>query len=79
MSSSARPGESEYPPSEWLADWPVPTLVDDEAGTAIQSYGLVYYPFTVIVDGSGTVVTRHVGSLTGPDIQNAIDFLLGEG
>ena len=30
ISGSAREGESEYPPSEWLADWPIPVLVDDD-------------------------------------------------
>ncbi len=79
VSGSVRPAESEYPPSEWLADWPISTLVDDEDSTATQAYGLVYYPFTVIVDGSGMVLTRHVGALAGTDIQNAVDFLLAEG
>ena len=77
ISGSNRSSESEYPPSEWLADWPIPVLVDDGTGTATQSYGLTYYPFSVIVDESGTVVTRHVGSLTGPDLENAISFLRG--
>ncbi|MDH5372921.1 MAG: hypothetical protein OEX97_08265 [Acidimicrobiia bacterium] len=77
ISGSNRSSEAEYPPSEWLADWPIPVLVDDESGTATQSYGLVYYPFSVIVDGSGTVVTRHVGPLTGPSLESAISFMRG--
>lgn len=77
ISGSNRPTESEYPPSEWLADWPIPTLVDDELGTAMQTYGLTYFPFAILVDGTGTVVTRHVGGLTGPDLEGAVDFLLG--
>jgi hypothetical protein len=79
ISGSARPGESEYPPSAWLADWPLPVLVDDEAGSAMRSYGLTYFPFSVLVDGSGNVVTRHVGSLTGPDIETAISALQAQG
>lgn len=54
-------------------------LVDDEANTAIHSYGLAYFPFSVIVDGSGTVVTRHVGPLTGPDLEGAVAFLREQG
>ena len=79
VSGSNRPTESGYPPSEWLADWPIPVLVDDENGTAMKSYGLVYFPFSVIVDGSGKVVTRHVGALTGADLENAFGFLRGAG
>ena len=78
ISGSNRPGEAEYPPSEWLADWPIPVLVDDELGTAMQSYGLTFFPFSVIVDGSGTVITRHVGALTGPELENALNFMRGE-
>ena len=78
ISGSIRPGEAEYPPSEWLAEWPIPVLVDDELGTAMQSYGLVYFPFSVIIDESGTVITRHVGALTGPELENALNFMRGE-
>ena len=78
ISGSNREGQSEYPPSEWLADWPVPTLVDDELGSAMRAYGLTYFPFTILVDDTGQVTTRHVGSLTGPDLEGAVSFLLGE-
>ena len=78
ISGSNRPGQADYPPSEWLAEWPIPVLVDDELGTAMQSYGLVYFPFSVIVDESGQVITRHVGSLTGPELENALNFMRGE-
>ena len=79
ISGSNRPGEADYPPSEWLADWPVTTLVDDELGSAMQAYGLTFFPFTILVDDTGQVTTRHVGSLTGPDLEGAVSFLLGEG
>ena len=54
-------------------------LVDDESGSAMRSYGLTYFPFSVLVDGSGTVVTRHVGSLSGADIETAISALRAQG
>ena len=53
-------------------------LVDDELGSAMQSYGLVYFPFTVIVDEAGTVITRHVGPLTGQELENALGFIRGQ-
>ena len=79
ISGSNREGEVAYPPSEWLADWPTPILVDDELGTAMRAYGLSFFPFSVIVDETGTVVTRHIGSLTGPDLENALSFLREQG
>jgi thiol-disulfide isomerase/thioredoxin len=61
--TSSRPN---HPPDEWLRGegWSVPTLVDDEEGTAGQALGLSSYPFFVVVDASGQVVLRTSGELT---------------
>ena len=60
---SSRPN---HPPGDWLRDegWSVPTLLDDQSGTAGQALGLSSYPFFVVVDGSGQVVLRTSGELT---------------
>jgi thiol-disulfide isomerase/thioredoxin len=60
---SSRPN---HPPGDWLREegWSVPTLLDDEAGTAAQALGLSSYPFFVVVDGEGQVVLRTSGELT---------------
>lgn len=57
---------SKYPPGKWLREeqWSVPTLVDDEAGTAGAAFGLSSFPFFVVVDSSGEVVYRTSGELS---------------
>lgn len=55
-----------FPPGDWLREegWSVPTLVDDEDGTAGQALGLSSFPFFVVVDSEGHVVQRTSGELT---------------
>lgn len=55
-----------FPPGDWLREkgWSVPTLVDDEQSTAANAYGLLTYPYFVVVDSSGKVVTRASGEIT---------------
>ncbi len=54
-----------YPADEWLEreGWSVPVLVDDEAGTVAQAFGLSSFPFWVLVDGEGTVVAQVGGAV----------------
>ena len=42
----------------------MPTLVDDEQGTAGDAFGLSSFPFFVVVDGSGKVIYRTSGELS---------------
>jgi thiol-disulfide isomerase/thioredoxin len=55
-----------YPPGDWLREegWSVPTLVDDEQGTAGEALGLSSFPFFVVVDASGEVIYRTSGELS---------------
>jgi cytochrome c biogenesis protein CcmG, thiol:disulfide interchange protein DsbE len=54
-----------YPPSAWLAkaEFDVPTLADDEPGTAANAYGLTSFPFFVAIDATGKVTARVSGEL----------------
>ena len=62
------------PPSAWLADegLDVPTLADDEKGTAAVAYGLSAYPYWVFVNGDGTVSSRMSGELPVETIEAEI-------
>jgi hypothetical protein len=64
-----------YPPDEWLRGegWSVPTLVDDQQGTAGQALGLTGYPFFVVVDSSGQVVVRLTGEVTDEQWEALLD------
>jgi len=59
-----------FPPAEWLQEegWAGDVLVDDEAMTAATAYGLAGYPFMVMLDADGRVVTRTSGELPAGDV-----------
>jgi cytochrome c biogenesis protein CcmG/thiol:disulfide interchange protein DsbE len=61
--SAAKPN---YPPGGWLRGkaWSVPTMVDDKDSSAGIAFGLSAYPFFVVVDSSGKVVTRTSGEVS---------------
>ncbi len=54
-----------YPPSEWLGreDWPLPVVLDDEAGSAADAFGLTAFPYFVFIDSGGDVATRLSGEI----------------
>jgi thiol-disulfide isomerase/thioredoxin len=74
VATAVSPGQSNYPPSEWLdrEGWTAPVLRDDEEGTSHQAYGFGGFPFWVFVDVDGRVVRRSEGEL---DIEVLEQFL----
>jgi len=52
-----------YPPSKWLADWPVPTMADSPDNTAAKAFGLNAFPFFVFVTADGKVDFRFPGEI----------------
>lgn len=69
ISTSVQEGQPNYPPSRWFLNegWAFPVLRDSEAGSLASAFGLGGFPFTVAVDGSGTVIARTSGQI--PDAQ----------
>ena len=63
ISTGVDPGAPNYPPSAWLLreEWPVPVLRDSSTTDLAAGYGLSAFPYLVIVDGDGEVVTRLAG------------------
>jgi thiol-disulfide isomerase/thioredoxin len=59
-----------YPPVPWLEreHWSGDTILDDEASSAAQAYGLSGYPFLVFLDADGKLVARASGELPAEDI-----------
>lgn len=55
-----------WPPNAWLEreEWPVPTMLDDEAGSTGTAYGLSAFPFWVVLDADGVVQARFTGGLS---------------
>lgn len=65
-----------FPPGEWLDSegWTVPVILDDTARTAGTAYGVTAFPFWVVVDADGRVVSRFSGELD----RNGIEQLFGQ-
>ncbi len=61
--SDTRPN---FPPADWLhgANWPVPTIADNNKNDAAAAYGVGGFPFFVAVDANGKVVDRTSGEIT---------------
>lgn len=55
-----------YPPSSWLADegWTGPTLTDSEQGVGAAALGLDGFPYFVVTNAEGEVVTRTSGEIS---------------
>jgi len=65
VATSTDPTRANFPPQEWLKDenWPAPIILDDEAKSAGQAYGVASFPFWLILDGDNRVVMRFTGRL----------------
>ncbi len=66
VSTAAVEERGNWPADDWLIGegWTVPTLVDDQGGTAAQALGLAGFPYMLVVDGGGHVVHRTSGEKT---------------
>jgi hypothetical protein len=59
-----------WPPEDWLEaeGWFLPTILDDEAGTASEAFGASGLPFFIVVDGNNHVLLRFAGEVTNEDL-----------
>lgn len=67
-----------WPPSIWLRQegWPTPVLVDDEASTVAEAFGLRGTPMWVFVRRDGTIAGRASGEVPIDRLQSAMRALL---
>lgn len=70
-----------FPPGDWLHDkgWPVPTIADDQTGTAANAFGVASYPTFVVLDAQGKVVARTSGELPMDQFHQLITLAQGSG
>lgn len=75
VSTGQVPDRGKWPPSEWLDEegWATPVLVDDVAATAASSYGLISYPYFVMIDAEGEVTERSSGRLAPAEVLAMIE------
>jgi thiol-disulfide isomerase/thioredoxin len=79
VSTAVDPSAPNYPPSEWFAreDWQAPVILDDSAGSMAAAYGLTRFPYWVVVDADGTVVSRTTGELTEAQLDGLVELAAG--
>ena len=77
VSTGTQENRVNYPPNLWLESegWTAPLIVDDEHGSVANAFGLSAYPFWAGVDGSGRVVFRTTGTLSGGQIEDLAQAL----
>lgn len=68
-----------FPAGEWLhrEGWAVPTMLDDEAGSAAEAFGVSGFPFFVAVDGEGRVVARASGEIGVDGVEELLAAVSG--
>jgi cytochrome c biogenesis protein CcmG, thiol:disulfide interchange protein DsbE len=78
VATAADPTAPNYPPSTWIKtvgwDWPV--MADSEKQDASVAMGLSSYPFVVILDTDGKVLTRWAGEKGAEGIQELVEAAL---
>jgi thiol-disulfide isomerase/thioredoxin len=74
VSTGVNPSAPNFPPAAWLQteQWTQPTIADDSRGTAAQAFGLPSYPYFVVLDAAGKVVTRTSGELPIEQFQSLL-------
>lgn len=80
VSTGISPGRPNFPPSEWIEDvgWTYPVIADGidferQVMIAADAYGVDAFPFTVLVDGDGTVAARWSGESEPDEIISRIE------
>jgi cytochrome c biogenesis protein CcmG, thiol:disulfide interchange protein DsbE len=78
VTTGVDPDRDNYPPSSWIDEmgWDWPVLADSETQDAAIAMGLSSYPFVVILDTDGTVLSRWAGERGQEGIQEAVDAAL---
>lgn len=79
VSTAVDPPRGNHPPQDWFAreGYPLPVLADDENSTLAAGYGLVSFPYFVVVDAEGTVVLRTAGAKTAAELDAIAAAALG--
>src|SRR5690606_15051496 len=77
VSTSVSESQPNFPPAEWLAReaWPFDTLIDDEANSLADAFGMEGTPFLVFTDAQGAVTKRFSGEMPIADFAAALEAI----
>ena len=76
--TSINSSQPNYPPDKWVESegWSFPSFTDNELSGVAQHFGIRGFPFWVLVDSSGKVVTRLSGSYTKEQFEIMLSNLI---
>lgn len=66
---AVRDDQPNYPPSEWLEEFPGSVMRDSVADDAAMAVGVSGIPYALYLDGQNTIMARSVGSLSAEQIE----------
>lgn len=74
VTTSSRQDQANWPPSNWInqMDWTFEVMADSEKADAAFAYGVDGFPFLVLINGQGKVVSRNSGEMEVNQIQEFI-------
>ncbi|MFN0028141.1 MAG: TlpA family protein disulfide reductase [Acidimicrobiales bacterium] len=75
VSTAVAEERGNFPPAAWLENegWEVPTLADDQQGSAFEAAGLRNFPAFVVINAEGNVVQRSSGELSTDQFEALLD------
>jgi hypothetical protein len=79
VTTAVAPDRDHYPPSNWIRDemkWDWPVLADSADNEALMAFGASGFPFVVILDTDGTVLSRWSGERGLEGLQESVDAAL---
>ena len=78
VSTLVNPERDNYPPSQWLREegLPIPVLLDDDASSMAEAFGLTGTPFWAIIDGGGVLAGTGSGRIPPAELVGVFDQLL---
>jgi thiol-disulfide isomerase/thioredoxin len=79
VSTAVAADRPNYPPSEWVVEtgWDWPVMADSEGSEAFLAYGGSGFPYMVMLDSDGAVLSRQSGSAPAATIEAWIADTLG--
>ena len=74
ITTSSRKDQANWPPSNWInkMNWQFEVMADSEEADAAFAYGVDGFPFLVLVNGAGKVVSRFSGEMEVSQLQEFI-------
>ena len=76
VSSAVDAAGDNFPPETWFEEtgWPMAVIADD-LGAIAADFGLTAFPFWVVLDEDGAVVTRRTGSIPVEELDELVDHI----